>query len=73
MYVFDIDLVEWSFKSVNIYQGGLVGTEGGDAADPELGLIVAGLTGRLHGDYAGHITGQSIGDVGSGCAEVVRH
>lgn len=42
-------------------RGVLISGECGDASDPELGIILARLSGRLHGDDTRHLSGDGVG------------
>ena len=71
--VFGVDVAEATFHTVYQYQrfGVLVG-EGGDTANPDVGIVVSRLTRALHGYHTCQTACDGGGEVGGGHLDVIH-
>ena len=57
------NLIKTTLYAIDEHQSTTVGTEGTDASNPELRLVLAGLTGKLLRDDAGDNSTKRVGKV----------
>ena len=71
--IFGVDIVEAAFYTVDQHQRtGMLVREGGDTADPDVGLVVAGFAGTLHGDHARETSRDDGGQTGRRHLDLIR-
>ena len=72
--ILDVEVVDvLAFETINQDVCALGCAESRDTAYPELGFVLTGLTGSLHGHHARDVAGECVGDVGCGEMLHVAH